>query len=548
MFRNLRYTTFLLVVIFSFGFISGDSDVYYEMSRGIDIFGRVYKEVNLNYVDTIDPQEFMREGIKGMLSSLDPYTTFIDENMQKDISIITDGKYGGIGATIGVRNEKVTVVDLIEGYSAQRQGIRIGDVIIRIDDVEMNREKYDELSSLMKGEPGTLVSVGVMREGTEKEITFNLVREEVEIKNLSYYGFVPEESNNAYLKLSGFSRPAGDEIRKALSELSGIKNINSIILDLRGNPGGLLDAAIDVSEKFVKNKQLVVSVVSRDTTRIKKYYSEEEPVSGDASLIVLIDEGSASASEIVAGAVQDHDRGVILGAPSFGKGLVQTLIPLSFNTSLKVTTARYFTPSGRCIQKVDYSNNDVIAGTSSIKSESFFTDNGREVFAKGGISPDSLVIKDSESELVISLLAEGVFFKFATKYFNSDENIDYKTINQNKLFNDFMEYLKNEERVNICESENLLNQLKKEAAEKELGDKFQKGVQELYTLLEEQKFRELEEYRDDVVIEIKKELSARQEGRKGRIKLSLTHDPQFSAAYEIINKPDIYRELLTRQN
>ena len=338
--KIIKSISFTLLFFIVSGFMQSDSDIYFQMSKGIDIFGRVYKEVAINYVDEVKPEAFMLQGIQGMLSALDPYTVYIDENHQKDIELITKGKYGGIGATVGLYNDKITIVDLIEGYSAQRQGIRIGDVIKKVDTVSISKTNYDELGNYLKREPGTEISLTIERDGVKGDIIFNLVSEEIEIKNLTYYGFVPEESNNVYLKLSGFSRSAGDEIRKAIHDLRVQKEIKSIVLDLRGNPGGLLDAAIDVSEKFLKKGQKIVSIKGRDETKEQVFDAQEEPVSGSTKLAILVDGGSASASEIVAGALQDHDRGVVLGTKSFGKGLVQTVIPLSFNTSLKMTTAR----------------------------------------------------------------------------------------------------------------------------------------------------------------------------------------------------------------
>ena len=331
--KKYRLIMLPLIVIFFAGFFQQDSDIYFKINKSLDIFGKIYKEITLNYVDEIDPEEFMLAGVKGMLSYLDPYTIYLDENQQNDVNLITKGKYGGIGATIGLRNDKVTIVDLYEGYSAQRQGVRIGDVILKVDSVTLDKDNYENLSAFMKGKPGTEVSITVEREGEPAELVFNLIREEIEVKNLTYYGFVPENSGNVYLKLSGFSRTAGEEIKKALLELKSQKEIESIVLDLRGNPGGLLDAAIDVSEKFLGKDQLVVSVIGRDTLEVKNYRSNEEPVAEEADLAVLVDNSSASASEIVAGAIQDHDRGIIVGTQSFGKGLVQTIIPLSYNTS-----------------------------------------------------------------------------------------------------------------------------------------------------------------------------------------------------------------------
>ncbi|HEX3072118.1 MAG TPA: dTMP kinase, partial [Ignavibacteriales bacterium] len=357
----------------------------------------------------LDRIEFMRAGINGMLSALDPYTVFIDEKGKEDINLLTDGKYGGIGVSIGLRNNEVLIVDIMEGYSAQRQGLRIGDVITKIGDTEVNAANFDDISNYVKGEPGTELKLTIKRDDLEEPLQFNLLREEVVIKNLTFYDFIPEGSNNAYLKLTGYTRGAGAEIKKGLEELSAKREIKSIILDLRGNPGGLLDAAVDVAEKFLKKGQLIVSAVGRDTTQISEHFSSEEPAaSNNVKLAVLVDEGTASASEIVAGAIQDHDRGVIVGAKTFGKGLVQTIIPLSYNTSLKITTAKYFTPSGRCIQKIDYSDhNDVLLPSRILTTKTFNTDNKRLVYSAGGITPDSLVADDDIFSIDEDLLAKG---------------------------------------------------------------------------------------------------------------------------------------------
>jgi carboxyl-terminal processing protease len=339
----------LFSAVFITGFATVNSDIYFEISKSIDTFGKVYREVSINYVDEINPENFMLAGIKGMLSSLDPYTIYIDETMKKDLDVLTNGKYGGIGTSVGLRRNKVTILDLMEGYPAQRQGLRVGDVILKVDSLEINKDNYADLSSYLKGDPGKVVTLTIERDGVEDNLIFQLVIEEIVITNVTYFGFIPEDGNNAYIKLSGFSRSAGNEVKNALLEMKRQKKIHSIILDLRGNPGGLLDQAIDVSEKFLNKNDLVVSVMGRDTTKMSKYFSKETPLAENNKLVVLIDEGSASASEIVVGAIKDHDRGVIVGERSFGKGLVQTILPLSFNTSLKITTAKYYTPSGRCI-------------------------------------------------------------------------------------------------------------------------------------------------------------------------------------------------------
>jgi len=351
---NKKIISFSLIAILLFsGFITRDNDLYFEINKGIDLFGRIYKEVTLNYVDEINPREFVVAGIDGMLQSLDPYSNYIDANEQKDLDLITKGKYGGIGASVGLRNDEVTILDLLEGYPAKRQGMRIGDVIKKINDIEINKDNYEQLGNILKGDIGTSVKLNIKREN--EELIFNLLREEIEVKNISFYGFVPENSNNAYIKLTGFSHSAGEELKKALLELKAKNEIKTLVIDLRGNPGGLLDAAIDVCEKFLKKGNLIVTVKGRDSLSVKKYFSKEEPILSNEKIIVLIDEHTASAAEIVAGALQDHDRAVVVGENSFGKGLVQTIISLPYGTSLKLTTAKYYTPSGRCIQKIDYS-------------------------------------------------------------------------------------------------------------------------------------------------------------------------------------------------
>lgn len=541
---KITILSLVTIILFS-GFITRDNDIYLEINKSIDIFGRVYKEVALNYVEPLNPEEFMLAGINGMLNSLDPYTNFIDEYQQKDIDIITKGKYGGIGASVGVRNDDVTIVDLIEGFSAQRQGMRIGDIITKVNNTAVSKENVDSLSELLKGDPGSIVKVVVKREATSELITFNLIREEIEVKNVSYYAFIPEESNNAYIKLSGFSRTAGEEIKKSLLDLKSQKEVKSVVLDLRGNPGGLLDAAINVSEKFLRKGLSIVSVRGRDSLNLKNYLALEEPILSDANMIVLIDEGTASASEIVAGAIQDHDRGIIVGTNSFGKGLVQTVLPLSFNTSLKITTARYFTPSGRSIQRVNYSEkNKVFDHSSSIRAKEFKTDGLRTVLSGGGIMPDSTVKNLSSSYFVQTLLAEGMFFRFATNYFNNNPKKDWKKSAPENLFREFTAYLKNQKFDFVSKSEHLISQLITTGLEENVDKNFINQLVKAKSEINANNTLELEKFKEDVLCEIREELSARTDGREGRIRESLKFDKQFLISYQILRDQNKYRELL----
>ncbi len=533
----------LLIFIVAVGFYPGRSDIYLEIAKNLDLLGRVYKEVAFNYVDEVDPEKFLRAGIQGMLSSLDPYTIFIDEKKIEDIDLITNGKYGGVGISIGLRGEEVTVVEVMDGYAAQRQGIKIGDVIIEAGGAQITQDNIDDISSLVKGDPGTTVELKVVRNELRDTLTFNLIREEVIVKNITYSGFYPESSNNVYIKLSNFSRAASDEIKKTIKELQEKKPVNTIVLDLRGNPGGLLDIAVDVCDKFLSRDLLVVSTKGRDQETEKKYFSVEEPIVADnANMIVLINGGSASASEIVAGALQDHDRAVILGTKSFGKGLVQTITPLSYNTSLKITTAKYYTPSGRSIQRIDYSEgSEVIKSLVKESEQEYFTDNKRQVYSKGGITPDTTVEFNVNGELTKSLLAQGLFFKYANNYFFNNPDINFLQLDEQTLFKEFTDYLDMEDFKYTSQTEVEIDNLIKSAEDKEeIKAELLKIKEELSGLYE----KELQIYKDEILHEIKTELAARYLGLEGRVKEQLKSDVQLQSALDVLSDTEKYNNLL----
>lgn len=534
----------LILLLFS-GFFPGKDDLYFQISKNIDLFAKVYKEISFNYVDDINPEEFMRAGIRGMLSSLDPYTIFVDENKKDEIELITNGKYGGVGITIGVRGDNVTVVEVLDGYSAQKQGIRVGDVLIEAAGVNISPENIDEISTLVKGEPGTSVEVIVTRNEASDTIKFDLLREEVLVKNITYYGFYPQNSSNVYIKLANFSRTAADELKKALQELKAQKEIKSIILDLRGNPGGLLDVAVDICDKFLKKDMLIVTTRGRDAASERKYYSVQEPLIGNANLIVLVNEGSASASEIVAGAIQDHDRGLILGTKTFGKGLVQTITPLSFNTSLKITTAKYYTPSGRCIQKIDYTRlNKVISDPDSLIESSYQTDNKRSVYSAGGITPDSIVSFSVEGEITKELLAKGVFFKFADNFYYANSSKDFNSFSDENLLSEFEKYLSKINFVYRSEIEKQVEKLMADVDAKKMSKDVSGELNKLKSLLEKSAESELHTYRKEIMREIKSELASRYLGAQGKITNLLEYDEQFQAALRIFSNSNKYEKLL----
>jgi len=539
--------SFVVIVLFS-GFFAGKDDIYFEISKNIDLFGTVYKEISLNYVDEIDPEKFMEAGIKGMLNSLDPYTVFIDEEKKGDIELITNGKYGGVGISIGIRADKVTVVEVLDGYSAQKQGLRIGDILIEANGVKITPDNINIISTLVKGEPGTEVNLKVLRNGDHDTLSFNLIREEVILKNLTYYGFYPENSNNVYLKLTNFSRSADDEVRRALKELKEQKEIHSVILDLRGNPGGLLDVAVDIADKFIEKGQLIVTTKGRYPESKRDYFAKQEPLIGDAKLVILINEGSASASEIVAGAIQDHDRGVIVGTKSFGKGLVQTITPLNYNTSIKITTARYYTPSGRCIQKIDYSkDNDIFINVDSLITTPFSTDNNRLVYGSGGITPDSIVEYGNENGITADLLAKGYIFKFADYYYYQHLDSDFSSVKDEAVFDEFREFLKTNNYSYSSDEEKQLEFLIADAKKKSFNDAIIADLEKAKSHFSKNYTMHLNISREEIIKEIKSELASRYIGLEGKIEELLNHDPQFLTAINIVNNDTLYKRMLNNK-
>jgi carboxyl-terminal processing protease len=543
---TLSSVVFLFILICSMGFVfSGDTDYYFKINKGIDIFGKVYKEIIGNYVNEVDPERFMRSGIDGMLGTLDPYTVFIDENEKEEVDLITTGKYGGIGVTIGLRDGKVTVIYPMEGYSAFKQGIRAGDRILEVDGRPVTGMKLDSVRALVRGEPGTEVRVKIEREEEKTPLDFVLVREEIRPKNISYAGFVGDSI--AYIKLDRFSRTAGDELRQTLKDLKTKGTIKGVVLDLRDNPGGLLDVAVDVTEKFVPRGSLIVTTKGRRSDTEKKYTANEEPMLGNAQLAVLVNKMSASASEIVAGAIQDLDRGIIVGTQTFGKGLVQTILPLSYNTSLKVTTARYYTPSGRCIQELDYSQkgkDGAVSVTPDSLRREYRTAHGRKVYAAGGILPDTVVTEDGQSQLMKELIRKAEFFKYATHFTAEHKTLPEDFEVTDSIFSDFRKYLQEEHFKYQEESETKIVELKEIAQKEKYGSGIFKDIDRILKDVSEEKANEFTRHSDEIRQALGAELLSRYYGEQGRIRAGLKDDRQLRVAIELLKNEGEYKKKL----
>ncbi len=546
--RKILFFSFAFFIILAFFriefFQSRGDDLFFKMNKSFEILGKIYKEVILNYVDEVDPEKFMRAGIKGMLSELDPYTVFIDEKHSEEVDALTTGKYGGIGVSISKFDTAIFVIRVSKGYPADRAGIKVGDVIIQIDSVQVKDKPLDEVRTLMVGKPGTPIKLKILREGIGHPLVFELNREEVEVKNITYYDFV--DDGIAYVKLERFSRNAGEELRKAIKNLQSKGQINGLILDLRDNPGGLLDAAVDVVEKFIPEGSLVVSTKGRKPDAVRNYYSTEKPLLPDVPLCVIVNNSSASASEIVAGAIQDLDRGIILGTKTFGKGLVQTISYLSYNTFLKMTTAKYYTPSGRCIQEIDYFHkpDGVFISKPDSEKKVFKTKLGRTVYAEGGITPDTVVESEKRSDFVEALVRNRMFFKFANLFFAKNQTLpdDFKITEQ--IFDEFKEFVRKNNFVFKDSFEINLEKAIEYAKKQKYSNGFVYDVELTLNRIKNQKIDYFKLYRDEIERELMREIISRYKYEDEVIAWALKYDGQVKSAVSILKEKRIYNSLL----
>ena len=521
---------------------SPDGDYFLQVNKSIDVFGRVYKEITANYVDEISPEKFMQAGLEAMLGSLDPYTVYIDREDGDEVELLTSGKYGGVGVTIGYRDGSIQIITVMDGYSAQRQGILPGDKILEVDGVSMAGKKPDEVRNLTRGTPGTEVKLLIEREGETEPLLFVLIREEIRLKNVTYSRFV--DQGIGYLRLERFTRKAGEEVRQAIKDLRAQGELAGLILDARGNPGGLLDAAVDVVSKFVPKGSLIVSTKGRRPDADKDYRSTEEPIAPGLPLVVLTDRGSASASEIVSGALQDLDRALIVGERTFGKGLVQTILPLNYGAQLKVTTARYYVPSGRSIQEIDYHNRDgdgvFTVFADSLRKE-FKTAGGRKVYEHGGISPDSTVQVADEGPMIEAIKRKSLFFRFVNRYVGQHKG-ELPTEITEAILDDFRAFLREQKFDFEEKSESKIKELRKAAEDQHYGQSVLEDLDRLSKNLALEKERAFERYEDHIRHYLGVEFSARLQGEQGRIEASLKNDVQLKTGIGLLKDREAYEK------
>ena len=534
------------IVLFSF---SGPSERYFEIAKNLDIFATLFKEVNALYVDEVNPNRVIKTGIDAMLASLDPYTNYIPEDDIEDFRTQSTGQYGGIGALTSKIDGKIMIVMVMEGYSAQKNGLKIGDQVLKINDIDVTNMSRSEAGDLMKGQANSDVSLTVKRFKEENPIVLNFKREKVKISNVPYYGMVT--SDIGYLKLSEFTLDAGKEVRTAVTKLKS-EGAEKIILDVRGNPGGLLMEAVNITNVFLPKGQEVVATKGKIEDHNQVYKTLNQPVDTEIPLVVLINSGSASASEIVAGTLQDYDRGVIIGQRSFGKGLVQITRPLTYNAQLKVTTAKYYTPSGRCIQALDYTHRNADGSVGkvpdSLKAE-FSTANGRSVFDGGGIDPDFDIDKETLSPIGYTLYSKGHIFDYATEYFYSHEKIaSAKEFELTDVeYGEFKTWLKGKDYSYTTQVENNLKKLEKNALEENYYEDIKDRLKELTETLEASKANDLDDFKNQIKTLLEEEITGRYYLEKGSIETSFDNDQDIAKSVEILNNLTKYQEVLSKK-
>jgi len=560
-----KYLPLLLVVIFltSAIFLGGwiaretktsKPDYYFEIEKNIQLFGKVYEEVTKRYVEEIDPEKFMKAGIKGMLRTLDPYTMFIEQEGNSELQIMTKGKYGGVGMRIAKRDGWVTVVEPpFEGTPSARAKIREGDKIIEVDGKSTEKLTTTETAHLLRGEVGTEVNIKTRRVGESKPLEFRLIRAEIKVTDVSYSGFIQDKIG--YIRLGHFSRYAGKQVHDSIAVLKN-QGMEALIFDLRGNPGGLLESAVQVAENFINKGEMIVYTKGRGSNTDKEYRSRIPAIWGDGPLVVLVDRYSASASEIVSGAIQDHDRGVIIGSPTFGKGLVQTVIPLTRDgNSLKITSAKYYIPSGRLIQKPNFMRTkDIVWGydaekdTSKKNEKTFYTSANREVKESGGIVPDITVESPDISSLVINLIMKSMFFNYALEYASHNGDLEKDFVIDNTIISDFKKFLKLKDFTYKNEAEEHIEALAKVIEKKEYEKNVKASFENLKKSIDAAKENDFENDLDVIKRRLRAEIAAKFWGTKGKYESQFKDIPEIQKAIEVIKNNDNYFSLLRNAN
>lgn len=527
-----------------FGLIGFSPGRDFALSKNMDIFFSLIREINLFYVDDQKPDKLLGDAINGVIDGLDPYTAYIPETEKENFAAMTTGRYGGIGALIRQVGEYVMIIEPYENFPAQKSGLRAGDIIIAVNGESTKGRLVSEVSEMLKGTPESNLELTIRRNETDTPMVFKLTREEVKIDNVTWYGLIDE--GIGYIQFNGFTENAHFEVRDALKDLKANQEITSLILDVRGNPGGLLLEAVNVMDLFVERGEHIVSTRGKVKQWDHIYKARNRAYYPDIKIVVLAGRGSASAAEIVAGAIQDLDRGVVIGNRTFGKGLIQTTRQLSFDAQLKITTAKYYTPSGRCIQAIDFNSEGGASYIPDSLINEFRTKNGRIVYDGGGIIPDIGVELKETPPLVISLYASNQIFNFATKF--ASENPEIPPVRlfavSDELYSDFKNYLDKNSFTYQTQTERKFIELISVAKQENYYSLSNELFDDLGKRISSDKYLDLELYKEEIKAMLREEIISRYYYQRGRTEASISDDPYIEKAINILNNSLIYDSIL----
>ncbi|WBA40649.1 S41 family peptidase [Hymenobacter canadensis] len=523
-----------------------DNERYFEIAKNLDIFATLFKEVNTYYVDEVPPAKLVKTGIDAMLKSLDPYTNYIPEDDIEDFRTLTTGQYGGIGAVVVKRNGKTIVQAAYEGYPAQKAGLLPGDEILTINSVNVEKKNNSDISKLLKGQANSLVKLMVTRYGQDAPVEINITRDKIQVDNVPYYGMLTNDIG--YFQLSGFTVDAGKEVRMALTKLKE-QGAKKIVFDIRDNPGGLLNESVNISNLFVEKGLDIVSTKGKVSDWNKTYKALDMPLDTQIPVVIITSSRSASASEIVSGVLQDYDRAVVVGERTFGKGLVQATRPLSYNSQLKVTTAKYYIPSGRCIQEIDYAHradDGTLGKVPDSLRTAFKTQAGRTVYDGGGVAPDVEVVDREIADITRVLLQKSYLFDYATRY--RAEHATIAPARQFKLsdadYAKFTDYLKGKDISYSTDAEKAINDLTKKVKEEKHYDDVKTELEAMRRKVSTNKGNDLTRFKPEIRDLLEQEIVSRYYFQKGQIEATFDDDPNILMAMSVLNDPNRYAALL----
>jgi carboxyl-terminal processing protease len=540
--------TFICILLVSKGFGQAPNQQGFEIMKNLDIYSNMIKELNQDYVDEINPGELTQTGIEAMLESLDPYTNFIPESQVEDYKFITTGQYGGIGSLIHQQGDFIVISEPYENSPADKSGLKAGDKILEVNGKQAKGKTYDDVSSILKGQAGTTVNMLIQRDGESKPFEKTITRENIKIDNIPYYGIVGDDIG--FIKLTGFTQNAAKELKQAYLKMKEGTELKGIIIDLRGNGGGLLNEAVEIANLFVERGQEIVSTKGKMADKNRSHLTMNPPVDLNIPVAVLVDRSSASASEILAGSLQDLDRGIVIGQRTFGKGLVQNVVPLSYNAQMKITVAKYYIPSGRCIQAIDYEHKKKDGSFGKIPDSlirAFKTRNGRTVYDGGGINPDIITKARQFSNISMALYGKYYIFDYVTKFVREHPTIPPadKFEITDSIYNSFIAYIKGLDYSYKTKSERALEDLKNIALKENYFDAIKDEYNHLYTQMEKDKKEDLNKYSNQIKELLQMEIVTRYYYQKGKIIAALKHDPEITDAIAAIKDTEKYGGILS---